>query len=108
MEAPKARFPRAAVERWTKERGDDKVVYGIEFKQDGTKFEADILEDGTIHDWEKAIRAGDLREAVANAPRRKCPGAELREVMANTAVEAGRGRLEGLWDRPRLGRQEGA
>src|SRR5262245_51932134 len=48
MDALKAKFPKAEIDKWTKEKEGDKIVYDIEFKQDGKKFEADIFEDGTI------------------------------------------------------------
>src|SRR4051812_4779896 len=65
MDALKAKFPKAVIDKATKEKEGDKVVYDIEFKQDGKKFEADIFEDGTIHNWEKEIPAKDLPKAVA-------------------------------------------
>src|SRR5262245_15163751 len=55
MDALKAKFPKAEIDKWTKEKEGDKIVYDIEFKQGKQKFEADIAEDGTILNWEKEI-----------------------------------------------------
>jgi hypothetical protein len=46
-----ARFPMA-------------VIYDIEFRQGGRKFEMDVYENGTIHNWEKAIGRRDLFPSV--------------------------------------------
>src|SRR5262245_8911486 len=67
MDALKAKFPKAEIQKWTKEKESNDIVYDIEFKQEGRKFEADIKEDGTIHNWEKEIAAKDLPEAVKKA-----------------------------------------
>src|SRR5262245_54758626 len=69
MAALKAKFPKAEIDKWTKEKDE----YDIEFKQEGRKFEADIKEDGTIVNWEKAIAAKDLPEAVTSAVEKKYP-----------------------------------
>ena len=60
MDALKAKFPKAEIHKWTKEKEGDDVVYDIEFKQDGRACEADIKEDGTYINYEKAIAAKDL------------------------------------------------
>ena len=52
MDALKAKFPKAEIQKWTKETENDKVIYDIEFKQDGRKAEADIFEDGTFQNFE--------------------------------------------------------
>ena len=49
MKALKARFPKAKIDKWTKEKEGDDVVYDIEFKQERRKCEADIKEDGSYH-----------------------------------------------------------
>lgn len=95
MDALKAKFPKAEIDKWTKEKEGDKEVYDIEFKQDGKKFEADIFADGTIHNWEKEIAAKDLPDAVWKAVDKKYPGAKLKEVMEVTEVKDGKDRLEG-------------
>jgi hypothetical protein len=49
----RAKFPKAEINEWTKEKEGDIVIYDIEFKQEGRKFEADIKEDGKILEEEK-------------------------------------------------------
>ncbi len=95
MHALKARFPKAEIHKWTKEKEGDIVVFDIEFKQAGRKFEADIKEDGTIDNWEKEIAAKDLPAAVKKAVEKKYPGSALKEIMAVTAVKEGKDALEG-------------
>src|SRR5262245_48729213 len=73
MDGLKAKFPKAAIDKCTREKEGDIIVYDIEFKQDGRKFEADIKEDGTIHNWEKEIALGDLPAAVKKAVDKKYP-----------------------------------
>lgn len=95
MDALKAKFPNAEIHKWTKEKEVDVVVYDIEFKQHDLKFEADIKEDGTIHNWEKEIVAKDLPEAVKNAVEKKYPNSKLKEIMEITSVKDGKDVLEG-------------
>jgi hypothetical protein len=95
MDTLKAKFPRAKIDKWAREKEGGKVVYDFEFKQDGRKFEADILADGTIHNWEKAIPARDLPKAVRQTVKKKYPKARVKEIMAVTAVKAGKEVLEG-------------
>lgn len=95
MDALKAKFPKAEITKWTKEKEGDKVVYDIEFKQGKQKFEADIFEDGTIHNWEKEIAARDLPKAVTDAVNKKYPRATMKEVMQVTEMKNGKEALEG-------------
>ncbi|MGB2981000.1 MAG: PepSY-like domain-containing protein [Candidatus Zixiibacteriota bacterium] len=95
MDALMARFPNAEIHKWTKEKEGDIVVYDIEFKQQDRKFEADIKEDGTIHNWEKQIAAGDLPEAAMKAVEMKYPESTIKEIMEITAVTEGKEALEG-------------
>ncbi len=90
-----ARFPQAKIEKWTKEKEDGKAVYDIEFTQAGKKFEADIFADATIHNWEQQIAASDLPQPVMQTVARQFPKAEMKEIMAVTAVTNGNERLEG-------------
>jgi hypothetical protein len=71
------------------------VLYDIEFKQGSRKFEADIKEDGTIDNWEKEIPVTDLPAAVRKTVDGRYPRAAIKEVMAVTAVRAGKDTLEG-------------
>jgi uncharacterized membrane protein YkoI len=95
MDALKARFPDAEIHKWTKEKEGDIFVYDIEFKQQDRKFEADIKEDGTIHNWEKEIAAEDLPEAAMKAVETKYPESTIQEIMEITAVTEGKEALEG-------------
>ncbi|TFH64601.1 MAG: hypothetical protein E4G90_07760 [Gemmatimonadales bacterium] len=95
MEALNVKFPKAEIQQWTKEHEDGIVIYDIEMLQEGRKFEADIKEDGGIHNWEREIAASDLPEAVAKAVDQAYPKATLKEIMAVTAVENGVDELEG-------------
>jgi hypothetical protein len=95
MDALKAKFPDAEIHKWTKEKEGDIVVYDIEFKQQDRKFEADIKEDGSIHNWEKEIAAEDLPEAVKKAAEEKYPNSIHKEIMEITAVKDGEDALEG-------------
>ncbi len=96
MDALKAKFPKAEIHKWTKEKEGETVVYDIEFKQKGRKFEADIKEDGTIHNWEKEIAAKDLPKPVKKAVEKKYPKSTLKEIMAITAVKDGKDAPEGF------------
>jgi hypothetical protein len=95
MTALTAKFPQAKIDKWSKEKEDGKEVYDIEFRQADTKFEADIFADGTFHNWEQQIAASQLPEPVVQAMSRQFPKAELKEIMAVTAVTNGSEHLEG-------------
>jgi len=95
MDALKAKFPKAVIDKWTKEKEGDAVVYDIEFKENGRKCEADIKEDGTIVNYEKEIAAKDLPKAVTEAVEKKYPKATLKEVMEVTEVKGTEEKLEG-------------
>jgi Putative beta-lactamase-inhibitor-like, PepSY-like len=89
MQALKAKFPKAEINKWSKETENGSVVYDMEFEQNDRKFEADIKEDGAIDNWEKQIPARDLPDAVKKALNSKYPKATLKEVMATTLVRNG-------------------
>jgi len=95
MDGLLAKFPKAEIHRWTQEKEGDIVIYDFEFKQKGKKFEADVKEDGSIFNWERAIKAKALPEAVKKAVEMKYPKSELEEVMEITAVQDGKDALEG-------------
>ena len=95
MDTLKTRFPRAEIQKWTKEKEGDVVVYDIEFKQGTQKFEADIKEDGSIHNWEKEIAAKDVPEAVKTAVEKKYPKAAWKEIMQITEAKNNKEALEG-------------
>ena len=95
MEALKAKFPAPEIQKWTKEKEGEIFVYDIEFKQEGMKFEVDIKEDGTIHNWELAIAIKDLPAAVTNAVEKAYPKSHIEEVMQITAMKEGKDVMEG-------------
>jgi uncharacterized membrane protein YkoI len=81
MDAIKARFPGGEVTSVEKETEDGNVVYDVELKHKGRKYEMDIREDGTVIEIEKEIPAKDLPEAVSKALDAKYPKATIKEVM---------------------------
>lgn len=95
LEALNAKFPDAEINKWTKENEGEIIIYDFEFTQEGHNFEADVKEDGTIHNWEKAITAEDLPVAVQDTFNEKYPDAEMKEIMEITAVIEGEDQLEG-------------
>jgi uncharacterized membrane protein YkoI len=95
MDALKARFPEAKISKWTREEESELVVYDIEFEQAGRKFEADIKEDGAIHNWEKAIQAEDLPEIVKKSVLERYAQSTITEIMEISAVQDGKDVLLG-------------
>lgn len=95
LDALNAKFPDPGITKWTKEEEGEIVIYDFEFTQNGHKFEADIKEDGTIHNWEKAIAVEDLPAIVQDAVNEKYPNAVLKEIMEITAVKEGEDQLGG-------------
>jgi hypothetical protein len=87
MDALLAKFPKAKIDKCVKEKEGDDVVYDIEFKQEGRKCEADIRENGTYINYEKAIEAKDLPKAVRDAIDKKYPKATMKEIMEETEVK---------------------
>jgi hypothetical protein len=75
------KFPGAELTSIEKETENGQVVYDIELKHKGRKYEMDIKEDGTILEIEKEIAAKDLPEAVTKALEAKYPKATYEEVM---------------------------
>ena len=95
MDALTARFPGAEIRQWTREEEEDVVIYDIEFTQEGRNCEADIREDGSYLNFEQAISAEDLPEAVLQTVEERYPGATLEEIMEITEVTAEGEILEG-------------
>jgi hypothetical protein len=81
MKAIEGRFPGAKLTSVEKEKEGDNIVYDIELKYKGRKYEMDIKEDGTIIEIEKEIPAKDLPRRVARALMTKYPKATTKEVM---------------------------
>jgi hypothetical protein len=86
MDALLAKFPRAKIDKCVKEKEGNDVIYDIEFKQDGRNCEADIKENGTYLNYEKAIQATQLPQVVRDAIARKYPNSTMKEIMEETAV----------------------
>jgi uncharacterized membrane protein YkoI len=87
MDAIKGRFPGAEISSVEKEKEDGKIVYDIELKHQGRKYEMDIAEDGTILGIEKEVPAKDVPEAVTKAVLAKYPKATIKEVMEVNKVK---------------------
>jgi hypothetical protein len=87
QDAIKARFPGAEVTSVEKETEDGKVVYDVELKHQGRKYEMDIQEDGTVIEIEKEIALKDVPEAVTKAVEAKFPKAKIKEVMEVNKVK---------------------
>jgi len=81
LEAVKSWFPEPEFTSLTKESTGDKVVYDLEFRYKGRKYEMDIKEDGTVMEIEKEVAAKDLPKAVAQALKDKHPKAKIKEAM---------------------------
>ena len=93
MDALLAKFPKATIDKCTKSREFFTVVYDIEFNQEGRKFEADIKENGTYINYEKAIQAADLPKVVSDAVAKKYPNSVMKEIMEETEVKGKTERL---------------
>jgi uncharacterized membrane protein YkoI len=87
MDAIKARFPKADITSVEKETEDGKVVYDIELKSEGRKYEMDIQEDGTVIEIEKEVLAKDVPEAITKAVLAKYPKAKIQVVMEVNKVK---------------------
>lgn len=96
MQALMAKFPNAQIDVWTKEQEDGVTIYDIEFRQSRRRFEADVKEDGSIHNWEREVSAADVPVAVRQAVRKRFPGASITAIMAVTAMTNGKEALEGF------------
>jgi uncharacterized membrane protein YkoI len=87
MEAVKARFPGAELTSVSKETADGQVIYDIELKHQGRKYEMDIKEDGTVLEVEKEIAVKDLPAPVTKALLAKYPNATIKEIMEVNLVK---------------------
>jgi hypothetical protein len=77
----KGRFPGAEVTGAEKENEKGKVVFDIELKHEGRKYEMEIEEDGTIVEIEKEVASKDVPEAITKAVKKKYPTSTIKEVM---------------------------
>ena len=87
MDALLAKFPKAKIDKCTKAKEGNDIVYDIEFKQEGRKCEADIKENGTYINYEKAIETKDLPKAVRDAIEKRYPKGTMKEIMEETEVK---------------------
>jgi uncharacterized membrane protein YkoI len=87
LDAVKARFPGAEITSASKETADGKVVWDIELKQKGRKYEMDIQEDGTVLEVEKELVGKEVPKAVLKALRAKYPKATIQVVMEVNLVK---------------------
>ena len=81
MDAVNARLPGAEVTNLEKETEGGNVVYDMELRHQGRKYEMDVKEDGTIMEIEKEVSASDVPPAVTRTVETKYPGARIKEIM---------------------------
>jgi uncharacterized membrane protein YkoI len=86
-DAIKARFPKGEITSAEKEIEDGKVVYDIELKSEGLKYEMDIKEDGTVIEIEKEIPLKDVPAAITKALEDKYPKSKIIDIMEVNKVE---------------------
>jgi uncharacterized membrane protein YkoI len=86
-DAVKARFPGAEITGAEKEKEGGAIVYDVELKHKGRKYEMEIKEDGTVIEIEKQVDEKDLPEAVKKAVLAKYPKAKLDEIMEVNKVK---------------------
>jgi hypothetical protein len=86
MDALHSKFPNAKIDKCVKEKEGNDVIYDIEFKELGRNCEADIKEDGTYLNYEKAITAKQLPQAVRDGVEKRYPKATMKEIMEETGV----------------------
>jgi len=93
-QAPKAvrdainnRFPDAEISSIEKEKEGGKVVFDVELKHKGRKYEMDIEEDGTIVEIEKEVALKDVPKALIQNVKAKFPDATIKEVMEVNKVK---------------------
>jgi uncharacterized membrane protein YkoI len=82
----RSRFPKAEIQKWTKEKEGNVWVYDFEFTQERLHYEADVAEDGTIRNWEVEMSAVDLPARVQQAVTAKYPGGTITRAMRVTEV----------------------
>ncbi len=80
-DAIQGRFPGAQVTSAEKEKENGEIVFDIELKHEGRKYEMDIKEDGTIAEIEKEVASKDAPEAITKAVKQKYPKATIKEIM---------------------------
>jgi hypothetical protein len=87
-DAVNKRFPGLEFTSITKEtESDGKVVFDIELKQKGRKFETDVQADGTILEIEKEVATKDWPKALAGTVGTKYPRCKIQEVLEVNLVK---------------------
>jgi len=82
-----ARFPGGEVTSLTKETENGKVVFDIELKHKGRKYEMDVQEDGTVIEIEKEVALKDAPAALAKTVDAKFPKATIKDIMEVNMVK---------------------
>src|SRR5690242_13563456 len=78
-DALNGRFPGAELTSAEKETEAGNVVYDLELKHKGRKYEMDVKEDGTILEIEKEVK--NPPAAITRAVKARYPDATIKEVM---------------------------
>lgn len=94
-DALKAKFPTATITECHEEKDGDKVMYDVDFTVGKQKYEAEMLADGTIVEWEKEIDPKDLPKAVTDAVNKKYPNATIKEAEEVYKPKGGKDVMEG-------------
>jgi hypothetical protein len=79
-EAVKKKFPKAELVSAEKEKEDGKIVYELNFKNEGSTVEVIVTPEGKILVVEKEITVKDLPKAVADALESKYAKATIKKV----------------------------
>jgi hypothetical protein len=79
-DAVKKKFPKAELVSAEKEKEDGKIVYEVNFKNEGSTIEAIVTPEGKILVIEKEITVKDLPKAVADALESKYARATIKKV----------------------------
>jgi len=87
MAAINNRFPGGQVTSAERENEDGKIVYDIELKHGGRKYEMDIHDDGTIIEIEKEYDISKLPAGATKTIADKYPGCSIKEVMEVNKVD---------------------
>jgi uncharacterized membrane protein YkoI len=80
-DAIQGRFPGGEVTGAEKEKENGEIVFDVELKHEGRKYEMEIKEDGTIAEIEKEIAMKDVPDGITKAVKGKFPKATIKEVM---------------------------
>src|SRR4051812_14315416 len=86
-DAIEGRFPGAEVTSVEKETEGGKVVFDIELKHKGRKYEMDVQEDGTILEVEKGKTLQEVPAALARTVDAKFPKATIKDIMEVNLVK---------------------